>query len=270
MSTKVGDVVHLDVWGPYRVTSRDGYKYFLTIVDDVSRAVWVYLLKNKSEICQTGEEVIRELLSAALQDNVEISHVENYISVVLEGNLVSTKNDIVIRKSKRSTVLPQKLQDYVVEGKFKNGIEKVVNYSKLSFENFCFTSALNKTGGKAFVTMDFQTQLKLIWEIERYKVGLVAKGFNQREGIDYEETLSPVVKIATVRCLVSLAVNKGWTVFQLDVNNAFLYSDLYEDVYMSFPEGYFNKDDKRVCKLNKSLYGLKQALRKWNENLTTA
>ncbi|GKD02613.1 putative RNA-directed DNA polymerase [Tanacetum coccineum] len=248
------------------------------------------------------------LLSATLQDNVEINHDEN-ISGSSEGNLVP-ENDTVIRRSKRSTVLPQKLLDYVVEGKFKNGIEKVVNYSKLSFENFCFTSALNKSiepnnfykaskdknwltamnskmealyknntwtltellaGRKAIGNKwVFKLKLKSDREIERYKVWLVAKGFNQREGIDYEETLSPVVKIATVRCLVSLAVNKGWTVFQLDVNNAFLYGDLYEDVYMSFPEGYFNKDDKRVCKLNKSLYGLKQALRKWNENLTAA
>nr|GEU70409.1 ribonuclease H-like domain-containing protein [Tanacetum cinerariifolium] len=53
------------------------------------------------------------------------------------------------------------------------------------------------------------------------------------------------IKIATVRCLVSLAVNKGWTLYQLDVNNAFMYGDLDEDVYMSLPEGLFNKNDKR-------------------------
>nr|GEW06472.1 ribonuclease H-like domain-containing protein [Tanacetum cinerariifolium] len=62
----------------------------------------------------------------------------------------------------------------------------------------------------------------------------------ERKGIDYDKTFSPVIKIATVRCLISLAVNKGWTLYQLDVNNAFFYGDLDEDVYMSLPEVHSN------------------------------
>ncbi|GKB92470.1 ribonuclease H-like domain-containing protein [Tanacetum coccineum] len=67
-----------------------------------------------------------------------------------------------------------------------------------------------------------------------------------------------------------LVVQNNWSLFQLDINNAFLYGDLSETVYMSLPDGYFDKNDKRVCKLNKSLYGLKQAPRQWNVKLTHA
>nr|GFB68984.1 ribonuclease H-like domain-containing protein [Tanacetum cinerariifolium] len=107
-------------------------------------------------------------------------------------------------------------------------------------------------------------------DIDRTKARLVAKGFSQREGLDYEKTFSPVVKMFTVRCLISIAINKNWPLYQLDVNNAFLYGDLYEDVYMTLPQGYDNVEKEKVCKLNKSLYGWKQAPRQWNAKLTTA
>ncbi|MFS7952191.1 putative RNA-directed DNA polymerase [Helianthus anomalus] len=114
----------------------------------------------------------------------------------------------------------------------------------------------------------YKIKYKANGEIERYKARLVAKGYNQREGLDFGETFSPVVKMVTVRCILSLAVQNGWMLYQLDVNNAFLYGSITEDVYMTLPEGYYSKNDNKVCKLVKSLYGLKQAPRKWNEKLT--
>jgi Reverse transcriptase (RNA-dependent DNA polymerase) len=101
-------------------------------------------------------------------------------------------------------------------------------------------------------------------KVERYKARLVVKGYNQTYGIDYDETFAPVSKMSTVRTLISMAVNGGWKLHQLDVKNAFLHRDLMEEVYMEIPPGFGTTQTiGKVCRLKKSLYGLKQSPRAW-------
>ena len=95
--------------------------------------------------------------------------------------------------------------------------------------------------------------------IVRYKAKLVAKGFHQQAGIDYSETFSPVIKPATVRLVLAIVVSCNWPLKQLDVSNAFLHGYLKEEFYMQQPLGYVDATQPScVCKLHKSLYGLKR------------
>ncbi|GKF03257.1 ribonuclease H-like domain-containing protein, partial [Tanacetum coccineum] len=194
-----------------------------------------------------------------------------------DGNIQNIKTDQItqpVRRYERSLIFPNKYNNFVVDSKVKYSLEKYVNYLKLNSKNKCFVTELNKSvkpknyweackdqhwveamnkemdalykndtweitdlplgrksiGGKWV----YKIKYKSSGEIERYKDRYVVKGYNQKEGVDFDETFSLVVKIITVR-----------------------YSS--ETVYMDLPEGFFNPDDKRVCRLKKSLYELKQA-----------
>ena len=102
--------------------------------------------------------------------------------------------------------------------------------------------------------------------LQKYKAHLVARGFSQIPGMDYNETFSPVVCLKTIHAILALAVAKDWEIQQMDVKGAYLNRKLKEDIYMDQLQGY-NDGMSRVCHLIKTLYGLKQSGREWNEEL---
>ncbi|GKB78720.1 ribonuclease H-like domain-containing protein [Tanacetum coccineum] len=153
-----------------------------------------------------------------------------------------------VRRSSRNRTMHIEFNDFVVNSNVKYGLEKHVSYSKLSSVNFCFSTTLSKSmEPKSYIEAYllvrrttigckwlFKTNYKALGEVDKYKARLFAKGFSQRKGLDYEETVSPV------------------------------------GVYMSLPPGYYDNGETKVCRLVKSLYGLKQAPRRWKEKLTCA
>ncbi|KAG7533498.1 Zinc finger CCHC-type [Arabidopsis thaliana x Arabidopsis arenosa] len=104
--------------------------------------------------------------------------------------------------------------------------------------------------------------------INKHKARLVAKGYVQQYGVDFEEVFAPVARLETIRLLIDLAASHGWEIHHLDVKTAFLHGELKETVFVSQPEGFEKKGyEEKVYKLNKALYGLRQAPRAWNNKL---
>lgn len=104
--------------------------------------------------------------------------------------------------------------------------------------------------------------------INKFKERLVAKGYIQKHGVDFEEVFALVARIETVRFLIALAASRGWEVHHLDVKTAFLHGDLKEEVYVARPEGFvIEGKESKVYKLHKALYGIRQSPRAWNDKL---
>ena len=212
-----------------------------------------------------------------------------------------------VRRSHRVSNPPSHLKDYICSSK-TYPIANYVAYSQLSPQHQAYALSLTSEvepanfqaaskGSRWVATMDNEIRAlnenntwdfvdlppnavtigsKWIYKIKRhadgaieqFKARLVAQGFTQTEGLDYFETFSPVAKLSTVRVLLAFASIQGWHLHQLDVNNAFLHGDLNESVDMRIPQGVVSPKSGQVCKLKKSLYGLKQVSRQWFEKLT--
>ncbi|XP_071729158.1 uncharacterized protein [Rutidosis leptorrhynchoides] len=286
-TTELGDLLHMDLWGPYRVVSKEGYstqfnkKVKIIRTDNGTEFVnfqMSNLINSLGIIHQTtipytpqqnevAERKHRHLLNIPRLMKVPMMKGEDYQMKIARCQPLLLPAGPEPRRSDRQSTFPRKDDDYIIEGKVKYGIEKVVNYSNLSHNNYCFISSLNKstelkTYSQAVTDPNWQAAMndemealyrnntwvltelpsgrkpigcrwiykikyRSTGEIERYKARLVAKGYSQKEGIDYDETFSPVVKMVNVRY----------------INNAFLYGDLTEDVYMELPQGYFPENE---------------------------
>jgi len=114
----------------------------------------------------------------------------------------------------------------------------------------------------------FRIKRNLDGSISRHKVRFVAKGYTQTPGLDFKETFSSVVKPQTKKVVLTISLASGWSLHQLDVNNAFFQGQLSEEFYMQQPLGFIHDDfPSHICKLKKAIYGLKQAPHAWHDAL---
>lgn len=168
--------------------------------------------------------------------------------------------------------VPLSLQE-ALSGHEKEHWEKAMAEEYESFENNKAWNLTELPPGKKAVKCKwvFKKKYDADGKLVRYKARLVAKGFTQTYGIDYKETYSPVVRYSTIRTLLALAVNLDMDVDHMDVKTAFLNGDLKETVFMEQPEGYGVKGKENyVFKLNKAIYGLKQASKAWYDMIDKA
>jgi Reverse transcriptase (RNA-dependent DNA polymerase) len=112
----------------------------------------------------------------------------------------------------------------------------------------------------------FKQKLVVDDNLTTYKAQLVAKGFKQIQGVDYDETFSPVAMFKSIRILLVIVAFHDYEIWQMDVKTVFLNGDLEEDVYMTQPMGFEDPNNaSKVCKLKRSIYGLNQASTSWNK-----
>lgn len=190
-------------------------------------------------------------------------------------------------RNRKNINLPARLGDYVL-GYFRGGDQ--ANTAMIGeVEDISLSDALKDKNWRKAISEEYRSLIKMnTWKLVeapkhvipltcrwilrqkqdcRFKARLVARGFEQKEGIDYSETFSPVARHVSVRLIFSIAASNKMKLMIFDVKTAFLHGELKETIYMHQPEG-FDDGTGRVCKLNKSIYGLKQAPKNWNEKFS--
>ncbi|GJR80951.1 retrotransposon protein, putative, ty1-copia subclass [Tanacetum coccineum] len=254
--------------------------------------------ENKIVVARYAEFFEKNLLSQEVSgrageleeiqdEDTSPSEITSEIPMEVEGFEPPQEEEAPVRRSERPHRAPNRLcLNVEVEEHSLGDLNEPANYkaAMLDQESNKWLDAMNaemqsmkdnqvwrlvdlppngKTVGSKWL---FKKKTDMDGNVHTYKARLVAKGFTQTYGVDYEETFSPVADIRAIRILIAIAAFYDYEIWQMDVKTAFLNGYLDEDIYMVQPEGFIDpKHPRKVCKLQRSIYGLKQASRSWNK-----
>lgn len=225
------------------------------------------------------------VLEEKLGEEASTSSVRTVLTPTETQPNSSESRQVVLRRSGRATQKPDRYMSYGDSLVAVSDMDDPVSYSQAMAcsESNLWLDAMKVEMHSMYVNkvwklVDLPEGIKPVgckWiykkkrgpdgNVETFKARLVAKGYTQQEGIDYEETFSPVAMLKSIRILLSIAAALDYEIWQMDVKTAFLNGNLDERIYMAQPDGFVDKgQETKVCELLKSIYGLKQASRSWN------
>ncbi|KAK8680511.1 hypothetical protein V6N13_109454 [Hibiscus sabdariffa] len=238
-------------------------KYFLSSKED-RRNIKLEEVQQQQDIepeverfSQTVEENSTDLETRPLQISTRERHEpERY------GFLVTTHGDVILVDHDE----PKTYQEAVSSPNSEKWLEAMRSEMDSMSDNQVWTLVEPPEGIKPIgCKWVFKKKTDMDGNVQTYKGRLVAKGYRQIHGIDYDETFSPVAMFKSMRILLAIAAFHDYEIWQMDVKTAFLNGKLEEDVYMTQPEGFVTPENAgKVCKLQRSIYGLKKSSRRWN------
>ncbi|GJW45671.1 retrovirus-related pol polyprotein from transposon TNT 1-94 [Tanacetum coccineum] len=356
-------LMHMDLCGPMRVTSVNGKKYILVIVNDYSRFTWVKFLRSKDEALDfiikflkmiqvrlkvpvrrirtdNGTEFVNQTLRE-YYEKVGISHETSVARSPQQNGVVERRNRTLIESARTMLIYvkaPLVLWAEAVATACYTQNRSIIRlcHCKTPYEllhnkppdlsffhvfgALCYPTNDSENLGSILLSLKASKEVACVYTVRqgevctahytlciaglnlvplpmsqvstvpfalstahagvstadelggilKNKARLVARGYRQEERIDYEESLSPVARLEAIRIFLAFAAHMNMVVYQMDVKIAFLNGNLWEEVYVSQPDGFVDSDNpNHVYKLKKALYGLKQAPRAWYDMLSS-
>ncbi|GKA10918.1 ribonuclease H-like domain-containing protein [Tanacetum coccineum] len=255
------DIIHSDVWTS-PIPSLSGFKYYVLFLDHYSHFVWVYPLIHKSDVLSKFmlfRNYVRTQFKCEIR-SFQCDHGGEFDNRTLHK--LFADNGIQFRFSCPKTSQQNGKSERMV--RTINNIIRTLLFQANLPPTFWVETLVPRPPDVNVVRCMWLFRHKYLADgpLSRYKARLVVNGSTQLEGIDVDETFSPIVKPGTIHTVLSLATSRHWPVHQLDVKNAFLHGDLSETVYMHQPPGFRDSTHPDyVCLLQRSLYVLKQAPR---------